>query len=32
MVTPESTMSLAGQHTLEDMVEFEMYLEPIGLE
>jgi hypothetical protein len=26
MVTPESTMSLAGQHTLEDMVEFEMYL------
>jgi hypothetical protein len=26
MVTPENTMSLAGQHALEDMVEFEMYL------
>jgi len=26
MVTPENTMSLAAQHALEDMVEFEMYL------
>jgi hypothetical protein len=26
MVTPENTMSLAGQHALADMVEFEMYL------
>jgi hypothetical protein len=26
MVTPENTMSLAGQHALEDMVEFEMHL------
>ena len=26
MVTPENTMSLAGQHALQDMVEFEMYL------
>jgi len=26
MVTPENTMSLASQHALEDMVEFEMYL------
>jgi hypothetical protein len=26
MATRENTMSLAGQHALEDMVEFEMYL------
>jgi hypothetical protein len=26
MVIPHNTMSLAGQHALEDMVEFEMYL------
>jgi hypothetical protein len=26
MVTPDNSMSLAGQHALEDMVEFEMYL------
>ena len=26
MVTPENIMSLAGQHALQDMVEFEMYL------
>jgi hypothetical protein len=26
MVTPKDTVSLAGQHALEDMVEFEMYL------
>ena len=26
MVIPESTMTLAGQHALEDMIEFEMYL------
>jgi hypothetical protein len=26
MSTPENTISLAGQHALQDMVEFEMYL------
>ena len=26
MVTPENTMSLAGQHALQDMVELQMYL------
>jgi len=26
MVTPESTISVAGQHALRDMVELEMYL------
>jgi hypothetical protein len=26
MVIPLNTMSLAGQHALQDMVEFEMYL------
>ena len=25
MVTPENTMSLAGQHALQDMVELQMY-------
>jgi hypothetical protein len=27
MVTPKNTMSLAGQHALQDMVELQMYLE-----
>jgi hypothetical protein len=27
MITPENTMSLAGQHALQDMVELQMYLE-----
>jgi len=26
MSTPEITMSLAGQHALQDMIEFKMYL------
>jgi hypothetical protein len=26
MVTPENTMSVGGQHALQDMVELEMYL------
>jgi hypothetical protein len=26
MVTPENTMSLAGRHALQDMVELQMYL------
>jgi hypothetical protein len=26
MITPENMLSLAGQHALQDMVEFEMYL------
>ena len=26
MATPEKTMSVAGQHALQDMVELEMYL------
>jgi hypothetical protein len=27
MVTPKDTISLAGQHALQDMVELQMYLE-----
>ena len=26
MITPDETISLAGQHALQDMVELEMYL------
>lgn len=26
MVTPENTLSVAGQHALQDMVELQMYV------